>query len=471
MKRWPNVLCINSYAGSLVLGARAIGAKIVGSYEDAGYGLPIQQANFPRLNYLENLDEWPEKLLSDTVVIAHPPCSAFSKNNFANNARGVKCMGTKTDAFACTVKVLKYAMRLRSPAILIESVPDAMEGARDIHDRLAADFNYSVYRILQNACCFGTAQWRPRFWAVFTRKRWPELRFSYQPLIKTVSDVVEPIKPNAVEPDVLRSVALQFEIMKSHGWTSAAIKKLLLNDDYGYLAPLIKRFLGLKASSYDVHRQYFGGWYENNTIRKLPPNGFTSTLLGGQVWFYRGEPLAMNRWKALMGFPPDYIFPGRYAREFRTYLSKGVCPPVAAWILKNVLDQLSGSQKNWDTAVKPNEVLDLNVRRSQVEPYKIKESKPVAASRRRKTPAPRPPARGEAKRWRVTELLFPRGKETHNATVLEALRSGGRRGLTFNELVLKMMDNNWQTTSTNPRNIARFHLYQVVKLGYAEVVK
>ena len=42
-----------------------------------------------------------------------------------------------------------------------------------------------------------------------------------------------------------------------------------------------------------------------------------------------------------MGFPRDYKW-GKRQKQFRMYLSKGVCPPVAAWILKTVDRNASG---------------------------------------------------------------------------------------------------------------------------------
>jgi len=463
-KNWPDVLCINSYAGSLVIAAKSIGARVVGSYEDKQYGIEIQMANFPKLDYCEFRPEWPEKSLRDTVVIAHPPCSAFSKNNFANNARGVKCMGVAADAFKCTVNVADYALGLGTPALLIESVPDAMKGAWEVHEELAKKYRYTVYRVLQNACCFGTAQWRPRFWVIFTRKRWSTLQFNYQPMIKTVSEVVDPIKPEHVEQGVKDSVDLQFEILRQKGMSARQIKELISNDDYGYLAPMIKRYLKLEQSSYDVHRHYFGGWYENNTIRKLPPNGFTSTLLGGQVWFYLGEPLAINRWKALMGFPPDYIFPGKYEREFRTYLSKGVCPPVAAWLLKNVLDQLAGLDHYPDVACKPGQVLDLNVKRSEVEPCRQKTAiaKPIAVRKAQKRPRRsrqvKPGSPRGVKRYRLTTTADHsawKSRTTHNAFIVRALYDGP---LTFVDLIKELKLLGWKTSSPNPVNIVRWHV-------------
>ena len=54
--------------------------------------------------------------------------------------------GTETDAFACTKKVLDYAMSHKAAAIAVESVQPALEGAREIHDAFAQRHGYGVLR-------------------------------------------------------------------------------------------------------------------------------------------------------------------------------------------------------------------------------------------------------------------------------------------------------------------------------------
>lgn len=46
--------------------------------------------------------------------------------------------------------------------------------------------------------------------------------------------------------------------------------------------------------------------------------------------------MSESAYKRIMGFPVDYIFPEKprnYRKDMRTYLSKGVIPAVATWIL------------------------------------------------------------------------------------------------------------------------------------------
>src|SRR5439155_6327803 len=146
------------------IGTTAAGLPIRGSYEDAGFGLSLQMVNFPDLEFRATVDDWPDHQdLRRTIVLAHPPCSAFSRQTPKGRT------GIQSDAFACTKRVLSYAMRRGAVAIAIESVQPALEGAKAVHDGYARRHGYHLYRVLQNAISFGVPQWRPRFWAVFVR--------------------------------------------------------------------------------------------------------------------------------------------------------------------------------------------------------------------------------------------------------------------------------------------------------------
>ena len=50
MKKQP-VLIINTYGGSLLLGARLAGHRVEAVLEDVGYGSEVVAANFPKVPY------------------------------------------------------------------------------------------------------------------------------------------------------------------------------------------------------------------------------------------------------------------------------------------------------------------------------------------------------------------------------------------------------------------------------------
>src|SRR5262245_39403415 len=130
-------LIVNTYAGSLLLGADRIpGARIIGSYEDSGFGSWCTKTNQnlftqlePEFRFIDDYAAWPDQDLSDVNLIAHPPCAAFSNQNRSKTKRGVN-----TDAFACTEKVLRYGMTNNAASISIESVMGALKGAWEVYD-------------------------------------------------------------------------------------------------------------------------------------------------------------------------------------------------------------------------------------------------------------------------------------------------------------------------------------------------
>jgi hypothetical protein len=70
-----------------------------------------------------------------------------------------------------------------------------------------------------------------------------------------------------------------------------------------------------------------------------------------------------------MGFPRDYKFPGTnysptyYLERLREYLSRGVCPPVATWILGQVERHLDGNAeiRSIMRTIQPGGIADFRV--------------------------------------------------------------------------------------------------------------
>lgn len=370
-------LVINTYGGSLLLGARALNLEIIGSYEDTGFGLPIQQANFPELNFRAQRHEWPAQDLSEVFVIAHPPCSAFSVQNTNPQARGVD-----SAAFACTKSVLNYAMQNKAVGIAIESVVGALAGAWHIHQKFADEYGYNLYRILENGSMFG-AQWRDRFWSVFLKKgAAPDVMpWTLAPRWQTVRDVVghDDQGPSVMGLDE-ELVKLKARFIEQAGCTP---------DDMHYIFNVNpvevesidgklweRRFP--KEVRWDVCKRYVTK-FASSAMVQLAPNGLCPVLLGSSWWYLDGRNLSERAYKLLMGFPGDYIFPegdrrkDNYRLDMRTYLSKGVMPPIASWVLENALSHLralpfsQGQHVGYDGAYKleiaPSFIADFRIRK------------------------------------------------------------------------------------------------------------
>ncbi len=356
MKKSP-VLIINSYAGSLTIAAHQEGHQVIGSYEDGGYGLAIQRHNFPKIDCRDTVAEWLEQTLHGVIVIAHPPCAAFSQQNNSEAKRG-----TDAPKFQQTKYVIDYALRLGCAALAVESVPGACEGARSVHDELAGRYGYDVYRVQQNAATFGVPQWRERFWAIFLPHTF-SLRFDRPTdTAARVRDAIGPFDAKDTYPELARMWAKQKErLMIAFGASQA---RELMNGKHGLgmLPSVLRRYLkttrGVERTQLDVAREHCEkGYFMTNTIRFLDPAGLAPVILGTSCWGINGRPLAPIEYQRLMGFPDDYQFPTKEFKNHRFFLSRGVCPPVARWVLRTCQASVAGSRTA--EAAEPGALVDL----------------------------------------------------------------------------------------------------------------
>lgn len=350
----PPIVVINSYAGSLVVAARSIGCDVVGSYEhdDRADGLQVQRLNFPSLSYASSRRLWPDDDLDGTVVIAHPPCAAFSSQNRTSNR------GTDASTFEKTKDTLEYAMERRADVVLIESVVAGLEGARSVHDDFAQRYGYRVYRVLQNATPFGVKQDRERFWAVFVREGVvPEtVWFHHQSETCTVADVLLDT-PGPVISAVGRRVERQRVVLTEALGSDEATHILSGAYGYGSVRKLIARATGCTKLSLDNERRLCLSAFHAEQIKVLDPNGVTGVLMHNSNWMCRGRALSAAEYKLVMGYPAEYRFP---ADDWRRLISKGVCPPVAGWLLDQALAWIEGRTPPQNvTWLDPGGVVDI----------------------------------------------------------------------------------------------------------------
>lgn len=324
------VLSINTYGGSLLLGARAGDHEIVGSLEDGGYGSDLQEDNFPDVEIVRSYP-WGDRDLRETVVIAHPPCAAFSNQNQGNPAR----RGTDAPKFKCTEHVLDYAMRNKAPAIAIESVPGALKGAEEVHKQFATEYRYNLYRVTQNACQFGLAQWRPRFWAIWVKASMaPPAFVTWLPRVpnRFMHEVMAVGGRQTLIPNVERDTGKQVEVLRRE---APSVADEILEGAYGYglIDHVAERVVQTGLERKDIQARFsIKRGFASHHMRLLDPLGYSCTIMSDS-WLYCGRTLCIEEYCDIMGFPRDYYW-GRYQNRFREYLSRGVCPPVAKWILE-----------------------------------------------------------------------------------------------------------------------------------------
>lgn len=337
----PDVLAINTYAGSLLVAARSAGLEIRGSYEDVGYGSDIQRRNFPDVQVVANLRDWPEDDLSNTIVIGHPPCAPFSNHAVVAHQKSEKPVGVDSKAFECTKRLLEYAAGNGAAVICIESVQKALEKTREFHDDFAAKHGYIPFRLLVNSRDFGVPQERRRFWIVFFKAdRAPEewsLRFERKPAV--VGDILLP--PETRGPGVEQGALMLAQTVKalvSAFGKDRAREVMLGKHGFGRIVDIVAR-PPFEMAREDFLDNHFGARRWSSCMPIITdPLGVTLVLLGDSVFVVDGRTLSRAEHRLLTGFPADYWIP---VNGHNFYLSRGVCPPVAEWLLGEIVNALT----------------------------------------------------------------------------------------------------------------------------------
>jgi site-specific DNA-cytosine methylase len=344
------VLIVNSYAGSLVIAATQEKHQIIASCEDAGYGLEVQRANFPKLDYRPTPDTWPTDDLTGVVVLAHPPCAAFSQQGYSSGVAGACHRGIDAPKFQETKRVVEYALGRHCDALAVESVPGALKQAFDVHAQLAGKHGYHVFWVRQNAVTFGVPQWRERVWALYVRQTLcnPTVDVSYQPTAVTSVRAILEATPGLGDAKLSQRLVELKKLLKAkaNGCVAHDVSQLLTGK-HGYgLVPAIvghernkdglERLDVVKISKDFLHHSFVSTF-----ARLLDPSQPANTLLAG-TWLTvpPGRNLTYVEHSRIMGYPDGYVFPD--LRKQREYLSRGVCPPVARWILRTLNQIVTG---------------------------------------------------------------------------------------------------------------------------------
>ncbi len=435
-----NSLIVNTYGGSLILGAKAAKANIVATMEDSGFGSSLQALNFPKIPRYENRADWPEKFSTPwrgIDVVAHPPCSAFSPMNYSNQKSLTR--GTGTSAFACHQNVIDYALGHKARTLTIESVTGAYEGAHEIYEANAEKYGYRVNYIMINSVSCGVPQWRERVWVVYHQlpKR-QAFHVSMQPNYVTLESIID--KTGTSADFILGGANAQMR----KAWNGLR-KSVKSSWPTGNVVAVLSKVHDISREEVVAKFNFFS--YMNANPVLLDRDGFTPVLLQGGILCDGGRVLTVEEHCAVMGFPRDYKW-GNKLRQFRMYLSKGVCPPVATWIMRQVDKNASGWSGPFtheeadfggviDLRIKKQEALALANGRPWPPPGKVAVPRtPRAHGERAVIKARRDPDAPRGHHYAIvdiTKCVAPNSPQA--AFILAALKRAGKTGMTRGELV------------------------------------
>ena len=428
-----NTLIVNTYGGSLLLGAKAVKANILATMEDTGFGSGLQALNFPKIPRYEKRADWPEKFSTpwrDVDVVAHPPCSAFSSVNYSN--KKTVTMGTSTGAFACHQAVIDYALSHKARTLTIESVTGAYEGAHEIYEENAEKYGYGITYIMVNSASCGVPQWRERVWVIYHKCK--TFRVNFKPTYVTIKAIL----------DTRGTSTNYFGGQMRRAWEG--VRKMIRKSwPTGNIITVLGKVHDMTKE--DVRAKFGFSVYMNANPVLLDHDGFSPVIMhdGMGAFCDGGRILNVEEYCAIMGFPRDYKW-GNNIKKFRTFLSKGVCPPVAAWILKTVDNNASG----WSGPSTHEErdfggVIDLRPKKQEAlalangrpwPPESVKQLKPRVIRDGAVVKARRDPSAPRGHRYRIVDESKCVAPQSPQAKfILTALRKTKQRGLTRSELV------------------------------------
>jgi site-specific DNA-cytosine methylase len=250
------------------------------------------------------------------------------------NSGNAKLRGTDTDAFHCHTEVMDYALGHHCRSLAIESVMGAYEAAHESYEEAALKYGYRVNYIMCNSASFGVPQWRERIWTVFHQvpKRQP-FKVDFKPHYVTLGSI---LNPNGTEWPLGNSNAAKVwekvSPLITKKWTTGCSIMKSVQDAYDI--PSEPNFAGAR-------RKFGFSGFVTSHPKLIDHNGFSPVILFDLFLADGQRRLTIEEYCSIMGFPRDYKW-GKRQKQFRMYLSKGVCPPVAAWILKTVDRNASG---------------------------------------------------------------------------------------------------------------------------------
>jgi C-5 cytosine-specific DNA methylase len=332
---------------------------------------------------------------------------------------------------------MEYALGLKCRTLTIESVMGAYEAAHEEYETAAELYGYRVSYIMLNSVDFGVPQWRERIWIVFHKCR--VFKVNCIPKRVTIGSIIDRTKPPIQFDHFASTVMAAFGPHITHDWRGNVYNQAKRQFDADDATP--KEF----CAKYKICAPFI-----SNAPCVLDHEGFANVLTATSSWLdnsgRKPRILSVEEYCAIMGFPTDYKW-GKQLKKFRMFLSKGVCPPVATWIMQMVDRNASGwTGKHTHEEADFGGVIDIRPKKAEAlalangEPWppvgKIVEPRALRRTDGAVIKARRDPSLPRGHRYRLVDAskcVAPNSPQA--AFILTHLKHAGARGFTRNELV------------------------------------
>ena len=317
----PTALGAYIFAGGFTLGVKRH-FDILGHLEESMYGVRSSIRANPGLEVHVKEQYWPLEKYAGTVdfLYCNPPCAPFSQAGATMKHGGD---GWKIDPRLRCWRNCFVAFEAIQPRVFaIESVTRALTAARPFVDELATmahEMGYAVTHLMVDAKNHGMAQKRKRYFFVAHN---------------VDIDFAAPVSPRPTVGELIKDVRDPGYIPP---WKDKSHEVLLpfLQPGESFRA-MWEQFNDTEGRALNAQGGVTGR--PRIFIHRVDANGLIGTITGDYfVHPYEDRFMGINELKVLNGFPEDYWFEGNPKGHF-SLLSRGVCPPVAEWLAKNVYD-------------------------------------------------------------------------------------------------------------------------------------
>lgn len=327
-RKKPTALGAYIFAGGQTLGVERAGFEVLAHFEDGKYGVKTFQANRPNIPVFTDAAKWPVEEYRGKVdwVYCNPPCAVFSN---AGKSHG-SLHGWRTDPrLACYRRCFDLLDALQPRVLTIESVTNAYRNGREFMQELetaAAALGYSTTHLFIDGQYCGLPQSRRRHFSTFTRARFKAIAPDFTTRV-TVGDVLKNVKEPGFHRAIKPELAPIYAALRPRQGVADAWMKLNPESTWTVVNGRVKgrpRMMEARIPWDDIMGAFIGDFY----IHPL-----------------EARPLGVYEAQALCGYPEDWILGCPPASAFSEF-ARGVLPPVAEWVGRQVLATLEQSGLN-----------------------------------------------------------------------------------------------------------------------------